>query len=126
MVSVITFPLLYYSIIINSYVNQANVEGAVSLKDFWMVVVGGIVYQSFRYSAIVITRPIHAKLCKEKKDMVKRERYIERSTEGTAKACFHTSAFIWGWIVLREVGWLPWCIGGQGSLDVVIERNFQS
>jgi hypothetical protein len=26
-------------------------------------------------------------------------------------------------MVLKEVGWLPWCIGGTGSLDEVITRN---
>jgi hypothetical protein len=73
---------------------------------------------------IKVTRPWHDYLCKEKADPVKRERYIERSCEGTSKACFHIIAFCWGWTVLRDIGWLPWCIGGNGALDVVLRRNF--
>jgi hypothetical protein len=48
---------------------------------------------------------------------VKRERYIERSCESVAKATFHGIAFVWGWLVMRDAGWLPWVFGGNLSLQ---------
>jgi hypothetical protein len=84
------------------------------------------VYQLFRFVTMKTTRPLHASLCKEKSDIIKRARYIDRSCEGTSKAVFHMVAFVWGWLVLRDLGWLPWCIGGTGALDDVLRKNIQS
>jgi hypothetical protein len=117
------FPLLYYSIVINYIISQSNSTGLVQFHDLWMMVVGGLIYQVFRIIVVIGTRPLHDSLCKEQTDLVKRERYIERSCEGTAKTCFHTFSFIWGWYVLRDIGWLPWCLGGSGALDELLTKN---
>ena len=88
-----------------------------------MAIVGGIVYQTFRMAVFKFSKPFHSRICKEKKDEVKRDRYIERMCESTAKSTFHTTAFIWGYVVLKQANWLPWCIGGEGALDVVLKNN---
>lgn len=122
-VSVLCLPLLYFATVIRFQVMQAQVEGAVGFKELSMVCVGGLFYQIFRYIIITLTEPLHTRLCSKKKDPFNRGRYIEKSTEGTSKACFHIIAFIWGWLVLKEVGWLPWCLGGTGRIDEVLTRN---
>lgn len=93
-------PLLYYSSQLNFLMQQHNVPGP-GITDLWRTAVGGLLYQVFRHGIITISRPWHDSLCKEKVDIVRRERYIERSCEGTSKACFHLFSCIWGWTVLR-------------------------
>jgi ceramide synthetase len=43
--------------------------------------------------------------------------------ESTAKSTFHSTALIWGLVVLKQANWLPWCLGGEGSLEVVLRNN---
>lgn len=125
-VCIITLPLLSYSVVIARYIYNANVKGVVEFKDFWMAIVGGIIYQTFRIAAFKFSKPFHEIICKEKKDQAKRDRYLDRMCESTAKATFHTTALIWGWIVLKQANWLPWCLGGQGDLDMVIRNSIRA
>lgn len=73
--SALCLPLLYYSVRINALVMDAGVVGAVRITDYWVVALGGVVYQAYRQLAYKITGPWHMALCLEK-DPVKRERYI--------------------------------------------------
>jgi hypothetical protein len=54
------------------------------------------------------------------KDPERRERYLERSCESVAKITFHSLAFFWGLIVLKNESWLPWVFGGDMSLKELL------
>jgi len=96
-------------------VHDRNVVGAIKLSDFWMAAVGGLIYQLVRVFCYKYLTEYHTKACLEK-DPLKKPRYVERAIESTAKSAFHITAFIWGWYALREVGWLPWCLGGSTTI----------
>jgi len=69
-------------------------------------------------------RPIWTYLCKETKDMVKRENYIHKSCECTAKLCYVIFAACWGYHVLKEADWLPRELGGSLDFNVALSKAF--
>lgn len=72
-----------------------------------------------------VSKPLHEALCKEKTDLHKRERYIDRACECTAKLTYKFVALCWGIYVLKKVGWLPWELGLGGTTSIreqVVER----
>lgn len=93
-------------------------EGAVKLEDFWMIGFGGLVYQIWRIICMTITKPLHSAICKEKTNQQKRNRYIERACECTAKMVYKMVVLYWGLHVLKQVGWLPWELGFGGNTSV--------
>ena len=104
-------PLCYYSWKVFVYASDHKVAGIVNLGDYWMLVVGGVVYQVTRYVVMTVTAPWHTALC-GKKDPAQRARYIKKATEASSKVLFHSVAFTWGWWVLKESFGLPWMLGG--------------
>ena len=103
-------------------------KGAVVFRDLWKVLFGGILYQLFRLAIVQTTKPFVEHFCKERFDLEKRMRYIEKGTSNIFKFWFHLTAFIWGWLVLKEIGWLPSCLGGTGTIDelwsTLMPQNF--
>lgn len=115
MLCIVCCPLLYYSYRLYEMVHARNIAGAIKFSDFWMTAVGSVVYQVYRQLCYVFLTDHCTKACLEK-DPKKRHYYIERSIESAAKASFHIVAFFWGWIAIRNAGWLPWCLGGTTTV----------
>jgi len=109
--SLLCGPLLYYTFYIYFETKARGVVGIAHPHDFWKVFYGAVIYQVFRLVVIRVTHPWHEAAC-TKTDPLQRKRYIEKSCEASAKAPFHLIAFVWGWIVCRNAGWLPKCLGG--------------
>jgi len=83
-----------------------------------MIFVGGLLYQIWRFICVRASYPLHSAICKEKTDLEKRKKFIERACECTAKLAYKGVVLYWGLKVLKQVGWLPWEIGLGGNTSV--------
>jgi hypothetical protein len=83
-----------------------------------------VIYQTFRVVIENAVRPIWTHLCKETKDPVKRENYIRKSCNSTAKFFYFLFSACWGYRVLKEADWLPREIGGSQDLQAALSKAF--
>lgn len=45
------------------------------------------------------------------------EQYAEKGVSNTYTCICHTTMTVWGYLVLKDTKWLPWYLGGSGSLE---------
>jgi hypothetical protein len=60
--------------------------------------------------------PIYEGLCKEKSDPVKRDRLVYKAAKCTNQLVYFTFSTIYGWYTLSSLGWIPYALGGTGTI----------
>ena len=84
--------------------------------DFWIGFVAALMINLLRRIIIKSARPVFMVIMKEKYVGDDREERSLKSSTNLFKLVYYSASVFFGYLMLREVDFLPPCMGGTGSL----------
>jgi ceramide synthetase len=93
-----------------------------SFSDLWIVVASGVVIHFWATLTESITSEYFRSIVKGA-DSQNKKHNLAKAT----RYCFQTQYFfvsaVWGYLVLQPTQWLPWQLGGSGTIEEAFERQ---
>ena len=119
--SMVLIPQMYQAVKINFLIHDEPLETKgnheyAKFTDFWITAFVGIVCLVWEKLTEVLTRPIFEKLNKGQDDAMKKF-YTEKMCAQCYRFQYFLAASIWGYYLFQPLGWLPWQLGGAGSIN---------
>jgi len=117
--SLLCIPYIYMAVELNTLVHMDPNKGSheyARYSDLWIMVVGAFVCLVWEHVSHSLSYDFFAQHTKGDGDQQLKKFYTNKACRTFWQMQYFFIATIWGYMVLKPTGWLPWEIGGDKPL----------
>lgn len=113
-------PFLYLAVTLNTLVNTHPDKGDheyPQYKDLWIVAVSAVVCFFWEKSSSSLSHDFFTYLTKASDDKDQKKYYVDKAKKSFYYMQYFVGVAVWGYVVLKPTGWIPWHLGGNKSIE---------